>query len=77
MQSKEKALVTCWKRKLWTCPTKTFEYVKQQQQLQKNQIERPRATKTILRVRDRKTDTCDWPWPSRSQTLSRATKFLQ
>lgn len=80
MQSKEKALVTCWKRKLWTCPTKTFEYV-EQQQLQKNQIECPGTIKTTFweweTERDREIDTCDWPWPSRSQTLSPATKLLQ
>lgn len=76
MQSKEKVLVTYWKRKLWTCPTKTFEY-DEQQQLQKNQIEHPGTTKTTFWEWDREIDTCDWPWPSRSQTLSPATKSLQ
>ncbi len=56
MQSKEKALVACWKRKLWTCPTKTFEYV-EQHQLQKNQIECPGTTKTTFWERQTEIDT--------------------
>lgn len=59
MQSKEKALVTCWKRKLWTCPTKTFEYV-EQQQLQKNQIECPGTTKTTFWERETERLTHMW-----------------